>query len=132
MLIRCETSNNYNRFYISNINTMQELKEYADKNIPLECYMLDGRYKHSIYLDKEMTLVHLYLNNYLQYYEIYGYIFNQEELNNVHKTICCNCLYNDYNYDLNCEYIKNDIWCKNYMEKHIPTIKRLIKKYFNK
>ena len=93
---------------------MEELKGYADKNIPIECYMLHGRSMGSIYIKDDMTFAHLYLNNYLQYYEIDGYLLNQKEINEIHNNVCKNCLYNEYNYNLDCIYIKDGEGCKNY------------------
>lgn len=129
MIIRCETNNDWNRFYLPDINSMQELKEYADKNIPVECYMLGGRHRHSIYLEEDMRFVHLYLNNYLQYYEITAYILTEEKLDKINKTVCLNC-YNNHDYDLCCKYIKEELGCKNYIEKPITISK--FKKFISK
>jgi len=110
---------------------MEELKEYADKNIPIECYMLHGRSMGSIYIKDDMTFVHLYLNNYLQYYEIDGYLLNQKEINYIHKNICKNCLYSEYNYDLDCRYIKDREGCKNYFITPESMFMYYVKRIYN-
>jgi hypothetical protein len=132
MIIRCETNNDYNRFYLPDITTMEELKKFADKNIPIKCYMLGGRYKYRIYLIDDMRLVHLYLNNYLQYYEIRGYIFDEKELDELDKNICSNCKHNKEGCSFTCEYEEVDSGCKNYQEKQMSKFKKFISKLIKK
>jgi len=107
---------------------MEELKKYAKENIPIESYLLRRRYKRTIYLREDATLVHLYLNNYLHYFELIGYLGDQEMIKAI-DNICKNCVHHS-DYDWECTYIKDDSGCKNYKEKPINIFVKMMKKLF--
>jgi len=128
LFICCESNDNSDRFFLPDINSMEELKKYAKDNIPIESYLLYRRYKRTIYLKEDVTFVHLYLNNYLHYYEIIGYLGDQKMIQEV-DNYCKSCSHHS-DYDWECTYIKNDSGCKNYKEKTISIFVKLMKKLF--
>jgi NTP pyrophosphatase (non-canonical NTP hydrolase) len=128
MIIRCETQNDYDRFYIPDKNSLDELKEYAENNMPIKCYKLGCRSKYSIYLEEELKEVYLYLNNYLHYYNVLGYLMTEDEYEKIQEEQCKKCKNYSYNWGCNnCyEKSKNDI-CLNFEEEIVVTFKQWIK-----
>lgn len=123
MFLYCESNNNWDKFYLPNIDDMDELKQYVKNNMPIDAYLLGNRHKGTIYNKEDCNFVHLYLNNYLHYRSIYGYFSDEETIENIEKTCNCNnCTKND---GWHCVYVKTDSGCKYFKEKPIGLLKKL-------
>lgn len=115
MLIRCESNNNSDDFYLPEFNSLDEIKEYANNNIPIKCYKafyVEGN--GQVRITNEMRVTYLYLNNYLHYYDItkhYG-LMTRETYNKASKTYCSKCKYKNINRFWGCQYpMNNDGTC---------------------
>jgi hypothetical protein len=119
MFIRCESDNGSDRFYLPNFNELDELKEYAENNMPIKCYLLNTRHCYSIFLSDEMTPIYLYLNNFLYYREIYNlYLMTTKEYNNLYLEQCQYCHLKNYDFGLQCIYEKDDdLKCINFKKE---------------
>ena len=124
MFIRCETNNKWDRFYIPNIETMKDLKEYADKDMPIECYKLTFNHFGDIYFKEENQLVHLYLNNFLYYKQIEISMMSESEWELLYKNNCKNCTHNssyhcrfEFTLEDNCKSFKKQITFKDLFNK---------------
>lgn len=96
MIVRCESQNDNRDYYIINdANNLDELKEYADKNLPIKCLKISETRLRRIFLDVGIE-VNMYLNNYLWYSDVtnYYYLMSEDQADEIQKTNCTNCLNN--------------------------------------
>lgn len=117
MLITCVTSNGYeNKFYLPSINSIDELKEYADKNIPIKCFEAYHMTCNDVFIKEALKECYVYLNNYM-YYKVTDDKYNvltYKENNFLVKTYCNNCS-NTNSYGCLKFYNKSeDLSCKNF------------------
>jgi hypothetical protein len=134
MLIRCESNNGSDEFYIEHFikDDYIKLEHYAKYNMPIKCYKLGWTSKGSIYLEKDLKEVCLYLNNYLHYYQIYGYLKNNEEYENIHND-CLMC--GNYDRSFGCQSFYKEFKnskCLNYEDKIYISLWDCIKNKFYK
>lgn len=138
IIIQCETSNAFDLFYIPDKNTLDELKEYAENNMPIKCFYIYNFEKRYIVEYDTLKEVYLYLNNYLYYKDISEHctLMKEIEFNNFHNNQCNLCYKDDYNYGLGCslDIIYDSInghRCNNFRKKKvlkfIEWIKNIIK-----
>ncbi|GAA4879190.1 hypothetical protein GCM10023310_69150 [Paenibacillus vulneris] len=116
--IRCEdTRGNYERFVIPDVNTIDELKEYADKNLPIKCFRMGSRHKSAIYIEEEFETVYLYLNQYAFYKQIHPYIMRKDEFERLTVTQCTTCALESRDYGWYCSFKNSESDCSNYEKK---------------
>jgi len=96
MIVRCESQNDNRDYYIINdANNLDELKNYADKNLPIKCLKISETKLRRIFLDIGIE-VNVYLNNYLWYSDVtsYYYLMSEDQAEEIEKANCTNCYNN--------------------------------------
>lgn len=96
MFIGCERGNYPDHYYIEGIESLEELQEYIQKQMPIMGRKVDHRYNRSAVLREDTYCGLIYLNNYLNIYKASLYFIDQELLNQLNQEKCKSCTeYND-------------------------------------
>ena len=135
MIVRCESQNDNRDYYIiKDANNLDELKKYADKNIPIKCKKIRWTRLRKIFLDTGIE-VNMYLNNYLWYSDVtdYYYLMSEDEADEVEKVNCTDCRNNtDWGGCFKGYKKFEGIKCENYKEKPKKTRKGFFSWFRNK
>ncbi|GED72318.1 hypothetical protein BRE01_60200 [Brevibacillus reuszeri] len=127
LLIECD---GYDRYLVKEVDNLDELREYSQKNLPIKCYELGHRYKKGIYLFEELFEESVYLSNYKSVYEISGLLMDDQEFDELENSVCLNCKWceSTFRATWECKYIPlEDGSCKKYEEKILSKIKKWMK-----
>ncbi len=100
MFIKCISDNNRDMFYLPDFNKLDDIKEYADKNMPIKCFKVKWSRKRTIFIKEDYTSVYLYLSNYLHYYKINGYLMLEKQYEKIHNGLCEQC--KNYSFSYGC------------------------------